>query len=120
MCDRGATASVDEWTAVAAAQADELMWPWEEEPHSVAHGIIDDVTYDWLGVVDGMLRSGGFPLTVSEDELRRANELSRRHTSIDADHTGTAGLAGLMHLYASNDGPRRDQTVAVLFTGIRR
>ena len=120
MGDGRASVPVDEWMAVAAAHADELMWPWEEEPHSVAHGIVDDVTYDWLGVVEGMLRSGGSPMVVSDDELRRANELARRHTSIDADHTGTAGLAGLLQLYASTDAPRRDQTVAVLFTGIRR
>lgn len=116
----GATASVDEWMAVAAAHADELMWPWEETPHSIAHGIVDDVTYDWLGVIDGMLRSGGSPLTVSEDELVRANDLARQHTTIDVDHTGTAGLAGLLHFHATNRAPGEDQTIAVLFTGIRR
>lgn len=116
----GATASVDEWMSVARAHADELMWPWEQTPHSIAHGIIDDVTYDWLGVVDGMLRSGGSPLTVSEDELVRANDLARRHTKIDADHTGTAGLAGLLHFVETNPAPRDDKAVAVLFTGIRR
>jgi threonine synthase len=110
----------DDWMAVAAARADELMWPWEQTPDSVAHGIVDDVTYDWLGVVDGMVRSGGSAVVVSEDELLRANELARRLTSIDADHTGTAGLAGLMHLDAAIDAPRRDQNIAVLFTGIRR
>jgi threonine dehydratase len=120
MGDRGATDTVEEWMTVAVAHADELMWPWEETPHSVAHGIVDDVTYDWLAVVEGMLRSGGSPVVVSEDELLRANELARRLTSIDADHTGTAGLAGLMHLDAAIDAPRRDQNIAVLFTGIRR
>lgn len=116
----GAVEDVEEWMAVAAAHADELMWPWEQTPHSIADGIIDDVTYDWLGVVEGMLRSEGSPLTVSEDELLRANDLARRHTSIDADYTGTAGLAGLMHLYAATEAPRHDQSIAVLFTGTRR
>jgi threonine dehydratase len=116
----GERASVDEWMAVAAAQADELMWPWEETPHSIAHGIVDDVTYDWLAVVDAMLRSGGSPSTVSEEELMRANYLARRHTTIDVDHTGTSGLAGLLHFSATPDAPHSDQTIAVLFTGIRR
>jgi threonine synthase len=116
----GATASVDEWMVVARAHANELMWPWEETPHSIAHGIVDDVTYDWLGVVEGMLRSGGSPLTVSENDLIWANDLARRHTGIDADHTGTAGLAGLLQLDAATRAPRDDKAIAVLFTGIRR
>ena len=95
------------------------MWPWEHTPHSVAYGILDDVTYDWLEVVDGMLRSGGSTLIVSEDELTRANDLARRHTAIDVDHTGTAGLAGLMQLNATY-APGNDETIAVLFTGITR
>jgi threonine synthase len=117
----GATAPryVDEWMKVAAANDDALMWPWESTPHSVAYGIVDDVTYDWLGVVEGMLRSGGAPVTVSEDDLRAANDLARRHTTIDADHTATAGLAGLMRLL-SQSAIRRDHTVALLFTGVRR
>jgi threonine synthase len=96
------------------------MWPWESTPHSVAYGIVDDVTYDWLGVVEGMLRSGGATVTVGEDDLRAANELARRHTAIDVDHTGSAGLAGLMRALARSSVIRGDHTVVVLFTGIRR
>jgi hypothetical protein len=113
-------AHADRWMAYAAAHADELMWAWEETPHSVAHGILDDVTYDWLAVVDGMLRSDGSPLVVGEDELVRANALARTHTAIDADHTGTAGLAGLLQFNATHAAVGIDQTVAVLFTGITR
>ena len=32
----------------ASTHRSEFMWPWEEEPTSVAHGILDDETYDWL------------------------------------------------------------------------
>ena len=35
----------------AARRWDECMWPWEDEPASEAEGILDDETYDWLGVV---------------------------------------------------------------------
>jgi len=31
------------------------MWPWEETPRSVAHGILDDETYDWLAIVKGIM-----------------------------------------------------------------
>jgi threonine synthase len=113
-------AQAEQWMAMAAAHADELMWPWEATPKSVAYGILDDVTYDWLEVVDGMVRSGGSPLVVSEDVLLRANQLARVHTAIDADHTATAGLAGLLQLNESADAPSDDETIAVLFTGVTR
>jgi threonine synthase len=95
------------------------MWPWEEEPRSVAHGILDDETYDWLAVVRGMIMTGGYPVVVDEEILERANELGRVSTGIDADHTGTAGLAGLMDLRDRGEVASNER-VAVLFTGVRR
>ena len=95
------------------------MWPWETEPVSVAHGIIDDETYDWLAVVRAMLVSGGRAVVVDEATLKTANALARPDLGIDADHTGSAGLAGLMAL--TRDGlARPDETVAVIFSGVRR
>jgi len=98
----------------------EFMWPWEEEPKSIAHGILDDETYDWMAVVKGMMATGGYPVVVDEDLLREANEIARSATGIDADHTGTAGLAGLLALQRGDSGkPRvaKSERVAVLFTG---
>jgi threonine synthase len=95
------------------------MWPWEDEPRSVAHGILDDETYDWRAVVEGMLATGGRPLVVDEDLLARANALARRSTGIDVDHTGSAGLAGLLALRSAGE-VRDDERVAVLFTGVVR
>ncbi len=103
----------------AARHRSEFMWPWEEEPHSIAHGILDDETYDWLAVVEGLLRSGGGTVVVDEDTLGRANALAVDATGIDVDPTGSSGLAGLVALRARGeigDGER----VAVLFTGVRR
>ena len=74
------------------------MWPWEEEPRSIAHGILDDETYDWVAVVRGMLETGGSPVVVDEPTLEEANALARETTGIDVDHTGSSGLAGLLHL----------------------
>ncbi len=102
-----------------ARHRSEFMWPWEEEPRSIAAGILDDETYDWLAVVRGMLASGGGPIVVDEDTLREANDLARATTGIDVDHTGTAGLAGLLELIGNGD-VQADETVAVLFTGVRR
>ena len=63
---------------------------------------------------------GGSPLTVTEDELLRANYLARNHTHIDVDHTGSAGLAGLLHLQANRSAAGSGEIAAVLFTGVRR
>ena len=111
--------SIEEALAYAARHRSAFMWPWEEPPHSVAHGIIDDETYDWLAVVRGMLESGGEPVVVDEATLEEANALAREATGIDVDHTGSAGLAGLLALARAGEVPP-DETVAVLFTGARR
>jgi threonine synthase len=103
----------------AQTHRSEFMWPWEEAPHSVAHGILDDETYDWFAVVEGMLVSGGWPVVVSEERLEAANAMGRETTGIRADHTGTSGLAGLLEL--SKAGViGAAETCAVMFTGAER
>ncbi len=103
----------------AADHRSACMSPWESEPKSVATGILDDETYDWLAVVEAMLRTGGWPVVVDEATLIEANGLGCATTGIEADATGTAGLAGWMHELAA--GVRtRGETIAVLFTGARR
>ena len=103
----------------AARHRSEFMWPWEEEPKSIATGILDDETYDWLALVEGMLMTGGVPLVVSEDTLAEANQLARQNTEIPADPTGTSGLAGVLEL-RNQEILSADETAAVLFTGIER
>jgi threonine synthase len=118
--DRRESPVIDEWIAHAAAEPDRYMWAWEDEPHSVATGILDDVTYDWLGVVEPMIRTGGWPLIVDDALLLQANELSRSATGIDVDPTGSAGLAGMMESTRRAGAPVYGERVAVLFTGVRR
>jgi threonine synthase len=103
----------------AAAHRSEFMWPWEVEPRSLAHGILDDETYDWLAIVTGMLASGGGPVVVDEPLLVEAHDLARETTGIDVDHTGAAGLAGLLQLRRDGIVPPRD-TVALVFSGATR
>ena len=103
----------------ASHHRSEFMWPWEQEPHSVAHGILDDETYDWLAVVDGMLTTGGTALVVGESTLERANALAREATGIAVDPTGSSGLAGLLALREAGD-VGDDERVALLFTGVSR
>jgi threonine synthase len=116
---RAAAAGVKAALDHAAKHRAEYMWPWETEPKSVAHGILDDETYDWLAIVRGMIEGGGSPVVVGEERLEEANKLGRERAGIDADATGSAGLAGLLELRAKG-GLGAGETVAVLFTGAKR
>jgi threonine synthase len=93
----------------------ECMWPWESVPRSAASGILDDETYDWIGVVQGMAGSGGTPVVVPEPLIIEATEIARSTTGVDVDATGAAGLAGVLA-----HPPRPDERVAIVFSGRRR
>ena len=94
----------------AIAHRSRYMWPWERAAESIATGILDDETYDWVEVIRGMKRSGGHPVTVSEDRLREAMQ---QH---DLSATGAAGLAGLLELRGTI---APGESVGVIFTGAR-
>ena len=102
-----------------------FMRVWEKEPVSYASGILDDITYDWVDIVEAMLATGGWPLVASEDDFRQAHRLAHRHTGIDVCPTGAAGLGGLLALTAASQnsgssGVVPGERVAVLFTGRMR
>jgi threonine synthase len=103
----------DRWQAGWRAWAD-CMWPWETPPQSAADGILDDETYDWLGVVEGLAATGGSAAVVSETTVVAANELAREVTGIGVSVTGTAGLAGLVSGRAEIGD---DERVVVIFSG---
>jgi threonine dehydratase len=111
--------SADAALAYAAGHRSQFMWPWEEPPHSVASGILDDETYDWLAILRGVASTGGSAVVVDEDTLKQANRLVRETTTIRPSHTGSAGLAGLLQLQRLGvvaPGAR----VGVLLTGVQR
>lgn len=89
------------------------MQAWEEAPKSEATGILDDETYDWRAVVEGMLMTGGRPLVVSEDLLVEANRLAVSKTGIQVDPTGSSGLAGLLEMRRSGAIGDQDRRCAV-------
>ena len=98
----------------AGSHRSRFMWPWETAPSSLASGILDDETYDWLAVVEGMCASGGYPVIVDEAAIARARELAWTHTNLRPSATGTAGLAGVIAL------PDEQGATGVIFSGIER
>jgi threonine synthase len=119
VAERAGRTSVEEALRHAATHRSEFMWAWKSEPHSIAHGILDDETYDWMAVVRGMLQTGGRAVTVSEERLKSANVQARQTTGINVDHTGSAGVAGLVELVARRE-IARNENVATIFSGVRR
>ncbi len=103
----------------AAADRSAYMRPWPEEPHSAAEGILDDETYDWQSVLRATVATGGWPIVATEIDILRANELSAL-TAVRADHTGTAGLAGLLRHLAESGPVPANERVVLLFTGSPR
>jgi threonine synthase len=98
----------------AARERSRFMWPWEGTPSSIADGILDDETYDWWAVVEGMRETGGHPVVVGEELLARARDLVRIHAGVDASATGTSGLAGLLASGPSDGG------AVVVLSGVAR
>lgn len=99
----------------AADNPSDFMWPWEQEPTSLATGILDDITYDWLPLLQATKVSGAHPIVAPEPQIVEAYRLAHEHTSVPVCATGTAGLAGLL-----SEPPGSGATVALLFTGFDR
>jgi threonine synthase len=99
----------------AARQPDQtFMTPWED-PQSFATGILDDITYDWIPLIERTRATGGHPIVVAEPLTRQAYDLAHAHTDVNVCSTGAAGFAGLL----AEPAPPTDHVV-VLFTGIDR
>ena len=104
----------------------DLVEPWPGTPISVASGILDDVTYDWRGVMTHQLRTGGWPILVDEEVFVAAAELASGIATPAPDETGAAGLAGLLQQVldrrslASSPEEADGGTAVVVLTGARR
>ena len=104
----------------AQANPTKYMWPWERLPQSVATGILDDETYDWLPLVWAMLqRQGGAPV-VEEATLLQAAQLATQHCGTQVGPTGAAGLAGVLSEAGREMGSAESavlSSAAVVLTG---
>lgn len=111
------TGSMDERMADAEARSADLMQPWVD-PRSAATGILDDITYDWLGVARALLTTGGESVVASESEIEEANRIARG-AGFDVDHTGSAGYAGVLAAQRTDRLPP-EASLAVIMTGVLR
>jgi threonine dehydratase len=93
----------------------DLMTVWDD-PHSIADGILDDETYDWLGVFSAMTASGGWPVVAAEVDVERAHALARA-AGFDVSPTGSAGLAGLLTI---RDEIAPSERIALVMSGVAR
>ena len=98
----------------ATASPENFMWPWDK-PTSVASGLLDDITYDWIPLLKGTLASGGKPVVVPEATLIETHRIATSVSGLNVSHTGVAGLAGLV-----GNSLKTGTAVAVLFTGVDR
>ena len=101
----------------AGSRWETCMWPWESTPSSIADGILDDETYDWVSVLNQMDATKGRPVVASENIVRTAWDHGREYTGINVSPTGSAGLAGLV---ADRRNVRDDENVLVVFSGVLR
>ena len=106
--------------ARVGADPDAYMQPWPREPRSYATGILDDVTYDWLPLIDAMLASAGHPVVTSDMDFRMAHMLAHAHSDIPVCPTGAAGLGGLMALQRDVRPDLTGERIAVIFSGHQR
>ena len=94
----------------------ELMQPWES-PHSLADGILDDETYDWISIGRAIERSSGRSVVAAESEIVHAHKLVNT-SGPPTSATGTAGVAGALGESAA--GTLDDRPIVVLLSGAAR
>lgn len=109
----GVTHAAQHWTT--------CMRVWgsdgEPTPASIADGILDDETYDWVAIVEALTATAGSVVIAPEAAIEAAHRLMVDTTGIDATPTGTAGLAGLISIRDQIDD---DERVAVIASGVTR
>jgi threonine synthase len=116
----GCAPLAETWARISEIDHPERYWrqvmrPWPS-PSSVADGILDDETYDWIADVAVMVESGGRPIVASEADVVRAHELAKA-AGFDVSPTGSAGLAGALTISAEL---RRSDRLVVVMSGVAR
>ncbi len=115
--------AVDEALSFAVTHRSNFMTVWDEEPTSIATGILDDETYDWFALVKAMIATGGWPVVVTDRQIERALDIACPNPDssdcCDADYTGAASFAGPIALADAGLVEPAERIVA-LVTGAMR
>jgi len=88
----------------------------ESRPESVAGGLLDPYPWDGDAAIEGVKKTAGAGVSVSDREILQAVRGLAASEGIFAEPSGAAGLAGLERLL-SEGGVDKDERVAVLVTG---
>ena len=119
-CQHFQTAAVQTPLKEIVREPIQIMWPWDGYlPASLAHGILDDQTYDWYYLLRRIIKSGGQAVVAEEETIRKAHHLAHEHTPVNVSATGCAGLAGLLKLIKTG-AISPAENVGLFFTGIER
>lgn len=94
----------------------EIMTPWEE-PASLADGILDDETYDWISISRALQLSGGRSVVATETNIVRACDIVNAFGP-PTSATGSAGVAGAITEVES--GVLDDRPIVVVLSGAAR
>jgi len=103
----------------AVSSRSKYMYAWED-PHSIAHGLLDDETYDWANLCDGMLQTGGDSIVVGDERVCEATEIGHIELGVNCCHTGATGLAGLLEQKANGSFKTTGGACVAIFTGLNR
>jgi len=108
------------WHRLTGRQHPERDWPevmqaWAD-PHSLADGILDDETYDWIADVRAMQSTGGQPIVAGEGDIVRAHTMATA-AGFDVSPTGSAGVAGAL---AVGDELVNGERLIVVMSGVAR
>jgi len=90
-----------------------LMHAWEG-PHGIAEGILDDVTYDYQYCIEGLFRTGGTAITVTDDEIVEAQGMISKTTGLFPCPTASVGVAGAKKLRNLGVIKGNETTLAIL------
>jgi len=88
----------------------------EPHPESVAGGLLDPYPWDGDAVMEGVKKTRGTGVSVSDREILRSVRELAAYEGIFAEPSGAAGLAGLEKLLSDGDIDKGER-VAVLVTG---
>jgi len=99
---------------VRALDGDGIVRPYPAQ--TIADGISVGLPRNGAMAVKLIRESGGFGVTVSDEEILAAEKELARQTGVFAEPSGAAGYAGLLRLLAENK-VAKDERIVLLVTG---